>query len=156
MIEWKYTESYSKALDPGDPKHVTRHGRYESLWRSVVRDDLIDLDDLLVEPVYQLLRQQMLAHEMERAHELDATKVRVVYVAPEANNALWASLPSEELRTMPVLGPPADNLRELWDAIRRKSDRTVARQRNVRHFRRADVERVQGSVSTLAVAAVTS
>jgi hypothetical protein len=126
LIEWKYTESYPLTqIDPADPKNVTRRKRYESLWEAVVRSDQFELHDFFAEPVYQLFRQQMLAHEMEKAHELHAAKVRVVYAAPGANAALWSSIPTNKLRTLvlPSSGEPTTDLRELWDALRLEEDR---------------------------------
>lgn len=119
LIEWKYTESYASV----SPKHssssnATRRNRYEHLWGSVVRTDLLDLEDLFVEPIYQMLRQQMLAHEMEQAHELGADRVRVVYAAPAANTALWTSIATPELRSV-----GCDDIRELWDTLRLEPDR---------------------------------
>ena len=61
---------------PNAAAHAVRRGRYEDLWGSVVRTDLLELEDLFVEPIYQMLRQQMLAHEMEQAGELGADRVR--------------------------------------------------------------------------------
>lgn len=95
LIEWKYTEQYSgRPLAGGDPRNVTRLARYGQLFDDgPVRPELVSLQDLLVEPFYQLLRQQLLAQQMESAHELGATRVRVVYAAPARNGALWASTP---------------------------------------------------------------
>ena len=47
--------------------------------------DVIPYADLFVEPSYQLMRQQLLAHAMERSGELDADTVRVLHVAPATN-----------------------------------------------------------------------
>ena len=75
LIEWKYTESYSSA-----PLAVARSGTdrtaiYAPLYRRAdfpLRKDLLaSFEALFYEPFYQLLRQQCLAHEMERAHELE-------------------------------------------------------------------------------------
>lgn len=119
LIEWKYTESYLSVSPKHDAaKNATRRKRYENLWGSVVRTDLLDLDDLFVEPIYQMLRQQMLAHEMEQAHELGADRVRVVYAAPAANTELWTSIANSELRSV-----GRDDIRELWDTLRLVPDR---------------------------------
>ena len=128
LIEWKYTEAYpSPSPKPDAAKNATRRSRYEDLWGSVVRTDLLDLEDLFVEPIYQMLRQQMLAHEMEQAHELGADRVRVVYAAPAANAALWSSLSTPTLREFPDPGTegPVDDIRLVWDALRLEPDRFV-------------------------------
>lgn len=44
-----------------------RQDRYRPLWTAAdcpVRTDLIPYEDMFVEPLYQLLRQQLLAHEI--------------------------------------------------------------------------------------------
>ncbi len=59
LIEWKYTEAYPSPSPKHDAaKNATRRFRYENLWGSVVRTDLLDLEDLFVEPIYQMLRQR--------------------------------------------------------------------------------------------------
>lgn len=95
LIEWKYTEQYSgRPLAGGDPRNVTRVARYGELFADgPVKPEMLSLDDLLVEPFYQLLRQQLLARQMEQVGELGASRVRVVYAAPARNDALWASTP---------------------------------------------------------------
>ncbi len=40
---------------------------------------------LFYEPFYQLMRQQFLAHEMEKAHELCADRVSVLHIEPAHN-----------------------------------------------------------------------
>ena len=47
--------------------------------------------ELLGEPVYQLMRLSLLARCIETHHEQGVDRARVVYVAPSANHALWAS-----------------------------------------------------------------
>jgi hypothetical protein len=42
-------------------------------------------DDLFYEPFYQFMRQTFLAHEMEKAPELDANFVSLLHIAPAAN-----------------------------------------------------------------------
>ena len=54
--------------------------------------------ELFREPLYQLFRQQLLADQMERVGELDATNVRVVVAAPARNRAL-----AGDLRRWPTL-----------------------------------------------------
>jgi hypothetical protein len=111
LIEWKYTEQYSgRPLAGGDPRNVTRIERYEQLFAAgPVRAELVSLNDLLVEPYYQLLRQQLLAQQMEAAQELGATRVRVVYAAPSRNAELWAS-------TSPLIAERAgtDHVLQAW------------------------------------------
>ena len=128
LIEWKYTESYlNPHPTPNNAANATRRARYAPLWGSVVRTDLLELADLFVEPFYQLLRQQMLAHEMERVAELGAQRVRLVYAAPAANTALWSSLPTPKLRKLSLDDPDVRtrDVRDLWNLLRREEDRFV-------------------------------
>lgn len=89
LIEWKYTESYY-----GTPLRIARSGtdRLKIYLPLLERDDcpidkryLTCWDPLFYNPFDQLMRQQLLAHEMERAQELGADLVSVLHIAPEAN-----------------------------------------------------------------------
>ena len=126
MIEWKYTEQYPNGTLHGSPSALaTRVTRYQSL---VNADDgpmltQIQLIDLFAEPVYQLLRLSLLANAIERAGELATKAVRVVYVAPLANRALWASPASAAFATH-ASGFSGD-LGLAWSALLRRPDRFV-------------------------------
>jgi hypothetical protein len=89
LIEWKYTESYGGASLKIAKSGTDRTGIYRPLFN---RDDcpfnkvvLPDFDSLFYEPFYQLMRQQFLAHEMEKAQELGADVVSVLHIAPLHN-----------------------------------------------------------------------
>jgi hypothetical protein len=89
LIEWKYTESYfSTSLIKA------KSGRY----RTTIYADLYNAEDcpllkelvgeferLFYEPFYQLMRQQFLAHGMEKAHELGADIVSLLHLSPAHN-----------------------------------------------------------------------
>lgn len=51
------------------------------------------------EPFYQLMRQQLLAHEMEKARELDAVVVSLLHVAP-SHNKDFRKVTSQELESL--------------------------------------------------------
>ena len=103
LIEWNYTESYT-----GGSLKVARSGTdrtqiYAPLYK---REDcpldkslLRDFDHLFYEPFYQLMRQQLLAHEMERARELGAAVVSVLHIAP-AHNSDFRKVTSPALRSL--------------------------------------------------------
>ncbi len=119
LVEWKYTESYSPRDD--DPrKNAVRRKRYEHL---LVADDspvdgaALPFHEFLHEPLYQLMRQQLLAHELEKHHELGADVVRVVHAQPTANAAYQASLSRPSHRE---LGATVD---EVWHRLLRRPDR---------------------------------
>ncbi len=89
LIEWKYTESYSPTSYKYSSRGTDRTAIYAHLYQ---RDDfplnknlLPSFDALFYEPFYQLLRQQLLAQEMERAQELGAAIVSLLHISPTAN-----------------------------------------------------------------------
>jgi hypothetical protein len=100
LIEWKYTETYgapipNKVREGGrrTPNEV-RADRYRDLMfapNGPIRNDLnLKLEDFFWEPFYQLLRQQMLAFQMEKDREAGAERVRVLHISPAGNRRLHA------------------------------------------------------------------
>lgn len=91
LIEWKYTESYgSRPIDPkGNPTRLKRYSDKAFVPCGPIRADLgLSVENFFYEPFYQLFRQQMLAWRMEKAHEDDTTRVRVLHISPTGNLAL--------------------------------------------------------------------
>ena len=90
LIEWKYTESYGQPLRAKG--NVTRKGRYRDRFRApngpIDGRHEVQLYDFFWEPFYQLLRQQMLAWQMEHAHEQGTQRVSVLHIAPARNTSL--------------------------------------------------------------------
>lgn len=123
LIEWKYVERYDGSpLSGGAASNDTRRGRYQSLFEdpdSPVRVDHLTLEGFFVEPLYQLLRLQLLAWRMEAAQELGADRVRLVYAAPSGNERLWRSL------HRPPYSALGDDLRIIWPRLLRRPDRFV-------------------------------
>lgn len=92
LIEWKYTESYKGRAAPKSTSD--RLDRCRPLFEAPggpMRTDVISYADLFVEPFYQLMRHQLLAHAMERSEEPGADTVRVLHVAPATNSELQLS-----------------------------------------------------------------
>lgn len=123
LVEWKYTESYSRSglEDPG--KNAVRYERYRSAFFAPdgpLRTDVVEYEDLFVEPFYQLIRQQLLARDLERQHELGADVVRVVHVSPAGNLAYQQSVPTAALRAV------GTRVSEVWQQLLRRPDRFVA------------------------------
>lgn len=88
LIEWKYPEAYDGKQSLAIAKSGTdRREIYR--WLYDQSDCLLNkevlFDALFYEPFYQLMRQQFLAHEMEKAHELGADVVSVLHIAPMHN-----------------------------------------------------------------------
>jgi hypothetical protein len=122
LVEWKYTESY-RPREVDEAKDTVRWKRYGAALTAPdcpVRTDLLDFEDLLDEPLYQLVRQQLLAHELEKAGAHGASRVRVVHVRPERNVAYQQSLHRASQR---ALGGTVD---EVWHALLRQRDRFVS------------------------------
>lgn len=72
LIEWKYTESYSShslkyAKSGTDRTEIYRH-LFEQEDCPIDKNLLPSFDALFYEPFYQLMRQQFLAHEMDRTY----------------------------------------------------------------------------------------
>jgi hypothetical protein len=122
LIEWKYVEDY-RGHELSRDRAGIRPGRYRKLWDaddSPIRTDLVPYDDLFVEPFYQLMRQQLLAHEMERARERHADVVRVLHVSPAGNDGLRTSLNRDSHRAV------GGDVFDVWRALLRQPDRFVS------------------------------
>ncbi|MFM7687298.1 MAG: PGN_0703 family putative restriction endonuclease [Actinomycetota bacterium] len=125
LIEWKYTESYpSGGLSTSATSTATRRERY---WPHLSAADgpiemgSLQFEDLLAEPVYQLMRLTLLAHCIETAHEQGVDRVRVLCVSPASNGALHASPCTEGYRK--VLG--TTSYQHTFPALLRQADRLV-------------------------------
>jgi len=89
LVEWKYTESYSTEYKGDGSRGETRRARYEHLVtdpRGPIDTSRAIYDELLYEPFYQFMRQQLLAWRMtEERQECGADRVRVLHLSPRAN-----------------------------------------------------------------------
>lgn len=104
LIEWKYTEHYRVGESKGEGRSGdTRRRRYAHLVQaedSSFRSG-INLDDLLYDPIYQivrmfLLRDRMIREEPEQHYGI--TSARVVVICPEANVAYRNRITSPALQ----------------------------------------------------------
>lgn len=120
LVEWKYTESY-RPREPEPRRDAVRRARYGDALADPggpVRHDLLAFEHLCQEPIYQLVRQQLLAHELEKAGVLGADRVRVVHVKPAANVGYQTSL-------TPALRALGSTVSEVWRQLLRHTDRFV-------------------------------
>jgi hypothetical protein len=89
LIEWKYTESYGgnslKVSKGGTDRTAIYRHLYDREDCPLRKELLPSFDALFYEPFYQFMRQQFLAHEMEKAHELGADMVSVLHISPAKN-----------------------------------------------------------------------
>ena len=105
LIEWKYTESYTgrqpKANDSksGAVRREIYRPLYDRADCPLDKDVLPSFDALFYEPFYQLMRQQFLAHEMEKVHELGANVVSVLHITP-MHNTDFRRVTSPELENL--------------------------------------------------------
>jgi hypothetical protein len=123
LIEWKYTESYGgtslKIAKSGTDRTTIYKPLFERDDCPINKDLLPNFDSLFYEPFYQFMRQQFLAHEMERAQELGANKVSVLHIAP-ACNIDFRKVTSPKLET---LGETATSI---WKKLARPRDRFIS------------------------------
>jgi hypothetical protein len=123
LIEWKYTESYSKtplmmAKSGTDRRKIYVH-LYERADFPLNKKLLPSFDALFYEPFYQLFRQQLLAHEMERAQELGANVVSLMHIAPKHNTEF-------QRVTSPLLEPLGNSVTEIWNRLVKDKSRFVS------------------------------
>lgn len=121
LIEWKYTESYGPrtVVQAKDSVRRERYGKLLAAPDSPIAAELLPFEELLQEPLYQLMRQQLLAHELEKANAHGVDRVRVVHVLPEGNAAYHGSLHGV---TAHQLG---STVKEVWNRLLRRPDRFV-------------------------------
>ncbi len=122
LIEWKYTEHYAprSASPRKDAVRFKHYGPLLAAADSPIASGLLPFEELLQEPLYQLVRQQLLAHELERTKAHGADRVRVVHVLPAGNTAYQASLHGT---LAPLLGT---TIKEVWHRLLRQPDRFIA------------------------------
>jgi len=89
LIEWKYTESYYptslRIAGSGTDRTKIYQHLYELQDCPLDKAPIPDFSDLFYEPFYQFMRQQLLAHEMEKAGEMGADIVSLLHIAPAHN-----------------------------------------------------------------------
>ena len=120
LLEWKYTEQYRRRR-PDPVKDAVRWERYGNAWAdpSGPITDALPFVDVLDEPLYQLVRQQLLAYRLEEERVLGADRVRVVHVSPAGNEAYAGSL-------LPAHHALGETVQEVWQRLLRRKDRFVA------------------------------
>lgn len=123
LVEWKFTERYRGPDATADRRLVERTRRYEADLRApdgpVRLDDVPALAVLFHEPIYQLVRQQLLAHRLRQDPTIDADVVRVVHVSPRENLAYQRSFIHPSLRQR------GSTVSEVWRTLLRDSDTFV-------------------------------
>jgi hypothetical protein len=112
--EWKYTEYYGYE-DKGTNK--VRLGNYRDAFNRIGGTFKDKSDELyrsfFFEPIYQLMRLQLLAQEMESHKEMGAEVVSVLHVSPQANREFRGRVTSKELSDR----YPGIELMDVWKSI---------------------------------------
>lgn len=123
LIEWKYTESYGSQSKLIASSGTDRSTIYQHLFDQpdcpINKDLLPNFADLFYEPFYQFMRQQFLAHEMEKAHELDADIVSLLHICP-AHNTDFRKVTSPNLHRL------GDSATEVWKKLLVQPDRFLS------------------------------
>ncbi len=122
LVEWKYTESY-RVRKPSPAKDAVRLNRYGQAVNDPtgpIRGELLPFELLLDEPIYQLVRQQLLAHALEQAGAEGAGRVRVVHVLSPDNGAYQKPIARPEQLAL------GGTVAEIWHKLLRHPDRFVS------------------------------
>lgn len=120
LIEWKYTESYGatflKISKNGTDRTMIYSPLYEKEDCPIDKSLLNAFNDLFYEPFYQLMRQQLLAHEMEKVQELGASVVSLLHISPRVNLD-FKKVTSKELQSL------GSSPIEIWEKLIKQSNR---------------------------------
>jgi hypothetical protein len=113
--EWKYTEFYMANLPNPADLNRTRLLVYRNAFDRWCEHSLhrIPYEAFFVEPFYQLMRQTLLAQEMEHSagQEMGADVVTVLHVAPDANADFSGNF------TSPAFRPLGRTVTAAWQAL---------------------------------------
>lgn len=120
LIEWKYTESYTKRPETPE-KDLERKRRYMKLLtepRSPIHHSKVPFKELLQDPIYQLMRQQLLARQLEKsgAHN-NVSRVIVLHVDSVGNAAYQRSVYGDKTRRL------GSTVHEVWSQLLRSQSR---------------------------------
>ncbi len=122
LVEWKYTEAYphyKEHSEAGRQRRWDRYGPSIVAAEDLFRPDVLSFDLMLPEPFYQLVRQQLLAHELERTRAEDADVVRIIHVLSPHNLDYQQSL-------TPGHREIGSSVADIWDELTASSDRYVS------------------------------
>lgn len=120
LVEWKFTESYTRTRRANAASDETRRGRYEQLVNDPsgpINPNVLPFEDLLDEPFYQLVRQQLLAGAIEADPTEPVAEVHIVHVVPRANRAYEASLVRDSHRAQ------GDDVSDVWAKLNKRRER---------------------------------
>jgi len=141
LIEWKYTESYGNKSIKYSKYRTDRSEIYKHLFLSndcpINKDVLPSFDSLFYDPFDQLMRQQFLANEMEKSHEMNADFVSVLHISPSQNIDI-------QKVTSPELMNLGDTPIEVWQKLVKNKNRfkSISTEELFTNFQRVDTPKV--------------
>ena len=120
LIEWKYTEKYAKRPDTPE-KDEERERRYKKLLAepgSPIDLSKVPFKELLQDPIYQLMRQQLLARQLEKsgAHN-KVDRVIVLHIDSTGNTAYQKSVFGDKTREL------GTTVHEVWSKLLKSESR---------------------------------
>lgn len=135
MIEWKYTEKYNEVSKAQGREGYNRLNIYRkfcepsicpldinTIYSKLGQINDLDIDDVMnvffYEPFYQLLREQLIAHEIEKNNK-DIDKVTLLHICSKNNYAFHHNITSPKLKNM----FPRKTVIEIWKYLVRPKDR---------------------------------
>ncbi len=104
-------------VESADPERERerRYRRWYEAENGPLDASVMPFEAVLVEPLYQLVRQQLLAWRIEQAGAFH--RVRVLHIAPATNDEYWRSLDRHKHRR------PGESVRDVWQRMLRDSHR---------------------------------
>jgi hypothetical protein len=102
-----------------DAVRFKRYGPLLAAEDAPIAAGVLPFEELVQEPLYQLVRQQLLADELEKVRAHGVERVRVVHVLPAGNVAYQASVHGQAQ----LVGA---TVKEVWRRLLRCPDRFVA------------------------------
>lgn len=123
LIEWKYTESYGSTFLKTAKSGTDRTKIYQHLFESadcpINKEILPSFESLFYEPFYQFMRQQFLANQMEKAHEMGAEIVSLLHIAP-AHNTDFRKVTSPDLVNL------GESATSIWKKLVKTEERFIS------------------------------
>lgn len=122
LVEWKYTEHYQRVQKPSDRRDFIRTKRYQADFErpdGPIRSELVPLHSMFTEPIYQLMRQQLLADRLESDPHTPYEVVRIVHVLSPFNFEYEKSLHRPEHLAL------GSTVHSVWHELLRRPDRYI-------------------------------
>ncbi|WP_045217596.1 PGN_0703 family putative restriction endonuclease [Desulfonatronovibrio magnus] len=127
LIEWKYTETYPSSNKTEGKSGIARLNTYSPFLQKNdcpidlkrIDADLNDaIESIFYEPFYQLMREQLLAKEIEQDNDNPIQKVTVLHICPKANQAYHRKITSPKFAAL----FPDKSVTEIWRDVLQSPD----------------------------------